>query len=117
MLIAYVINKIKKILFDNPGSDNTRFYCLIPFVFQMISLLFFVEVLECNFCNLNKNTKRNIRVRETEEMNRRDTIITEIELTDGMVIKKEDYETELTKKFSPEFESESLNDRSESLIQ
>ena len=117
MLIAYVINKIKKILFNNPESDITRFYCLIPFVFQMISLLFFVEVLECNFCNLNKNTKRNIRARENEEMFERKTTFNEIELSDGIVIKKEDFETELANKFSPEFGKESFNDRSKSLME
>ena len=41
---------------------------LIPAFFQIVSLLFYLEILEFNFCNLNKNTKRNIMLREEEEM-------------------------------------------------
>ena len=41
---------------------------LIPAFFEIICLLFFVEILEFNFCGLNKNTKRNIMLRQEEEM-------------------------------------------------
>ena len=95
MLIPYVINKIKKILFNNPESDNTRFLCLIPFVFEMLSLLFYVEILECNFCNLNENTKRNIMLREIEEMNKKEFYENASEIDDDSIIHNNTTITEL----------------------
>ena len=92
MLIAYVINKIKKILFNNTNSDNSRFYCLIPFVFQILSLLFYLEIFEYNFCDLNKNTKRNIRLREIEEMNNKGNNDNYYEISDDLYIKNENFE-------------------------
>ena len=89
MHIPYIINKIKKLLFNNSQNDNTRYYCIIPFVFQMLSLLFYVEILECNFCNLNKNTKRNILLREIKEMNEKDIIINDYEIDDDDTILQE----------------------------
>ena len=41
-----------------------KYYTLIPFVFQILALLFYFEILEFNFCKLNKNTIRNIEDRE-----------------------------------------------------
>ena len=40
---------------------------IIPFTFQIITLLFYLEIFEFNFCGLNKNTKRNIQSRERDE--------------------------------------------------
>ena len=37
---------------------------LVLFVLQVITLLFYFEIFEFNFCSLNKNTKRNIEKRE-----------------------------------------------------
>ena len=95
MLIAYVINKIKKILFDNTKDDNSNLFCIIPFVFQILSLLFYLEILEYNFCGLNKNTKKNIRLREKEEMVFRETKFNEIELAEDLVIKEDQFNEKL----------------------
>ena len=43
---------------------NKKYYTIIPFVFQILCLLFYFEILELNFCNLNKNTVKNIQARE-----------------------------------------------------
>ena len=87
MLIAYVINKIKKILSDKTRTDYYHLFCIIPFVFQILSLLFYLEIFEFNFCNLNVNTKRNIQLREKEEMAPREKTENVIELSDNLIIK------------------------------
>jgi len=91
MLIAYVINKIKKILFNSKNTDSTRFYCLIPFVFQILSLMFYLEILEYNFCDLNKNTRRNIRLREIEEMNNKEGNDNYYEISDTLYLKEDNF--------------------------
>ena len=76
ILVIYYYNKIIYILF------------LIPAFFQIIILLFYLEILEFNFCNLNKNTKRNIMLREEEEMLlRNNTNASEIEVDKDLIIK------------------------------
>ena len=61
---------------------------LIPAFFQIVSLLFYLEILEFNFCNLNKNTKRNIMLREEEEMLlRNNTNVSEIEIDKDLIVK------------------------------
>ena len=106
MLIAYVINKIKKILFDNTKGDNYNLFCIIPFIFQILSLLFYLEILEYNFCNLNENTKKNIRLREKEEMVSRESKANEIELADGLILKEDGFNSE-SKSFSKDEERKS----------
>ena len=64
MLIAYDLVKIFIIL---NGKNEKKWYSIILFIFQFISLAFFLEIFEFNFCNLNKNTKRNINKRAVEE--------------------------------------------------
>ena len=64
MLIAYDLVKIFIIL---NGKNEKKWYSIILFIFQFISLAFFLEIFEFNFCNLNKNTKRNINKRADGE--------------------------------------------------
>ena len=55
---------------ENPElniKDSDKYYTFIPFVFQMLCLLFYFEILELNFCKLNKNTVKNIQMRERNE--------------------------------------------------
>ena len=79
ILVIYYYNKIIYILF------------LIPAFFQIIILLFYLEILEFNFCNLNRNTKRNIMLREEEEMllrnNTNASEISEIEIDKDLIVK------------------------------
>ena len=67
----------KQLLID---EDPEKFYCLIFFFLQFISLLIYLEIIELNFCNLNKNTKRNIELRGIEDFsgdNGRDSTVEE----------------------------------------
>ena len=45
-------------------KPTDKYYTLIPFVFQILCLLFYFEILELNFCKLNYNTVKNIQERE-----------------------------------------------------
>ena len=72
MMISYELGKIAKIL-DGSKSDK-KWYSIILFILQFIILLFFLEIFEFNFCNLNKNTKRNIEERSLTTMNMRESI-------------------------------------------
>ena len=56
---CYEISKI-------PGKfigieDVFGWLSIIPALLQLIILFFYLEIFEYNFCNLNKNTKRNIK--------------------------------------------------------
>ena len=64
-------------------------YFLIPAVFQIISILFFLEILEFNFCNLNKNTIRNIMLGEESEMIVRSSNASDIEIDKDLIIKSQ----------------------------
>jgi len=67
---------------------TTYLLFLIPAFFQIISLLFYLEILEFNFCNLNKNTKRNIMLREEAEiLLRNNTNISDIEFDNNLIVK------------------------------
>ena len=65
MLIAYEITKIFAVL--TQSESDYRWYSLILFIFQFFILMFYLEIFELNFCNLNKNTKKNIQVRAVSE--------------------------------------------------
>ena len=48
-------------------KNTDKYYTFIPFILQMLCLLFYFEILELNFCKLNKNTVKNIQMRERNE--------------------------------------------------
>ena len=112
MLIAYVINKIKKILFNSKNTDNTRFFCLIPFVFQILSLMFYLEILEYNFCDLNKNTRRNIRLREIEEMNNKEGNDNYYEISDNLYLKEDNFKEREMDSIRSETDNENSSNKS-----
>ena len=65
MIVTDELHVFEGLIFykDKPN----KYYTLIPFVFQILALLFYFEILEFNFCNLNKNTIKNIQEREIKE--------------------------------------------------
>ena len=64
MLISFDIVKIFIILTSN---NEKKWQSIILFIFQFISLAFYLEIFEFNFCKLNANTKRNIEKRAIQE--------------------------------------------------
>jgi hypothetical protein len=65
---------------------NNKYYTLIPFILQILALLFYFEILEFNFWNLNINTIKNIQMREREEIDTRKSVPSIIELGDQYII-------------------------------
>ena len=54
-----------------------QIYVIIFFILQFISLLIHLEIIELNFCGLNKYAKRNIEIRGIDDLDleRKDTIV------------------------------------------
>ena len=48
-------------------EGSNRWIVLALSFVQILFFLFYLEILEFNFCNLNKNTKRNIKKREIKQ--------------------------------------------------
>ena len=74
-----------------------KYYTLIPFVFQMLALMFYFEILEFNFCNLNLNTAKNIHMRgDMEDLSdcSRKSIVSTIELGDQYYLKNNETKNE-----------------------
>ena len=67
VIISYEIGRIPSSIVLNEGWQ--RWLVLILSILQLMSLLFYLEIFEFNFCDLNKNTKRNIYLREKAENN------------------------------------------------
>ena len=81
MIITDELNVYENLIFFD--EQTNKFYTLIPFVFQILSLLLYFEILELNFCNLDKNTVKNIQIREGKETYSRNSVSSTIELGEG----------------------------------
>ena len=68
-----------------------KYYTLIPFVFQIFSLLVYFEIIELNFCKLNFNTAKNIEQRERKDGEQRN--LSMIELGDNYYLSDSDRKT------------------------
>ena len=64
-----------------------KYYTILPFILQMVALMFYFEFLEFNFWNLNINTAKNIQIREKTEIDERNTLMSAIELGDQYYLK------------------------------
>ena len=67
VIIAYELGKVPSSIIEN--KDVNMWVILIISIFQIIFLLFYLEILEYNFCSLNINNKRNILEREKSQIN------------------------------------------------
>ena len=72
ILISNELSKLLNILLYN--EHKNKWFTIIPFVFQFLSLMFFLEIFEFNFCKLNKNTKKSILLRENKDMNNQERL-------------------------------------------
>ncbi len=68
------------------GDNPNKLYTIIPFALQILALIFYFEILEFNFWNLNINTIKNIQMREREEIDTRKSVPSIIELGDQYII-------------------------------
>ena len=65
ILISFQFSKFVDVLINE--TTSIRYFCIIFFIIQLFFLMIYLEILEFNFCNLNKNTKRNIEFRSIIE--------------------------------------------------
>ena len=65
VIISFAIGRIPASFIKSEGIN--KWIILIIGILQTISLLFYLEIFEYNFCSLNKNTKRNILERENNQ--------------------------------------------------
>ena len=71
-------------------DKSNKYYTLIPFVFQILALLFYFEILEFNFCNLDINTAKNIKERENIGIQRTNSISSSVELGEQYYITEDE---------------------------
>ena len=67
ILISFTISRIINIVIE-----TKEYVILTLFPLQFVTLLFYLEILEFNFCGLNRNTKKNISEREEKEKRRKE---------------------------------------------
>ena len=72
-------------------DDPNKYYTIIPFIFQILALLLYFEILEFNFWGLNRNTFKNIQIRERKEKESKGSIQSEIEITDQYYLKEKEF--------------------------
>ena len=87
--------EVVNIFFVVVSDKQNKYFTLIPYFFQVAVLLFFLEILEFNFCGLNENTKKNIQRRGIIESGKIesakfDRVDSEIELGQGYILDSED---------------------------
>ena len=66
VIIGYELSKIPTSIIEIKENKN-RWKILVISIVQIFSLLFYLEILEFNFCSLNRNTKKSIIERERNE--------------------------------------------------
>ena len=91
ILICLIISKCVSTLITKETS--IKYLIIIPFVFQFLSLTVYLEIIELNFCGLNKNTKTNINIRGEEDMllrnvSRNSTLEEMVEFPGGYILNK-----------------------------
>ena len=65
ILIIFQFSRIARNIMTN-GVD--KLYCIVFYVIQFFALMIHLEIIELNFCGLNKYTKRNIEFRSEEDL-------------------------------------------------
>ena len=98
VLISHIVTEIVMYfikIVSNYDKYGRYLVFLIPAFFQILSLLFYLEILEFNFCNLNRNTKRNIMLRGKEEMLSRSSDASNIEIDKDIIVKVEELKKEI----------------------
>ena len=112
IFVCYEISKIANIFFYIDELSDSLITIIIIFIFQIISLLFYIEIFEYNFCGLNKNTKKNIILRERKEIDNddinKDEIVVELNNYYFTLDKKNTGETDRKNTLLPEEDKDSV---------
>ena len=91
ILIIFQFSRITKNIINNSKS---KLYCLVLYFIQLFALTIHLEILELNFCELNRFTKRNIDLRGIDdallERNNRTMSANSIDIDEGYSIAKQE---------------------------
>ena len=91
ILIIFQFSRITKNIINNSKS---KLYCLVFYFIQLFALTIHLEILELNFCELNRFTKRNIDLRGIDdallERNNRTMSANSIDIDEGYSIAKQE---------------------------
>ena len=90
IVVDQITNFSENVIF---GDNEKIYYAIIPFVIQNLIILFYFEIFELNFCNLNVNTIKNIETRERNELETRSSNASEIELGNQYLIREDKNKT------------------------
>ena len=90
IVVDQITNFSENVIF---GDNEKIYYAIIPFVIQNLIILFYFEIFELNFCNLNVNTIKNIETRERNELESRSSNASEIELGNQYLIREDKNKT------------------------
>ena len=98
ILIIFQISRIANNLMNNSVD---KLYCIVFYVIQFLALMIHLEIIELNFCGLNKNTKKNIDLRGIDDISleRQDSM-----LDQGCVDINKDYSIEKLENTDKAFE-------------
>lgn len=92
VLLVYVVGKF----IENAMSEGEKVVgSYIVFIFLFITFIFYLEILELNFCGINKNTNKNIEFRALSEDLDNQKIIHKITL-DKLDLTDEDFENSMS---------------------
>ena len=94
ILIIFQFSAIAKNIMNH---NVEKLYCIVFYAIQFFALMIHLEILELNFCGLNKYSKRNIDLRSRDDLifEKRDSISSQnsIEIESGYKLDaKENYD-------------------------
>ena len=65
ILIIFQFSSITNNIMNNKVE---KLYCIVFYIIQFFALMIHLEILELNFCGLNKHTKKNINLRRINDL-------------------------------------------------
>ena len=88
VFLILIMGEISSLDFRNKNKDGRFIVSIIIFIIEFLMILIFCEIIELNFCGLEKNTKKNILQRtilaEYEDNNEDELTNDSIEISDGL---------------------------------
>ena len=96
---TFISRNVAKLIVYLKDGNNNKYICIIFFLLQFFCLMIYLEILELNFLKLNKNTKRNIKLRVNDEQIKEDIKIdipknNKFEIGDGYIFENDENENE-----------------------
>ena len=93
---TFISENVAKLIIYLKEGNKYKYISIIFFICQFFCLMIYLEILELNFLKLNKNTKRNIKLRiEDEHIDRLDSFkMDKFETGEGYIFETEENESD-----------------------